>query len=323
MPSVATLLSVLALAWVPAGAAAKASSGSAGCKQTNALSFLAEPLPSELPGALETGVLSRFALFRRQATSADALPPLNAAGSELEGHLSSYYPASIRQLAAAPNGARWFLVPGFLHVAEVPPARCLSGAQRRERPKLVQREQSQRTQPAYCLVEVGGSESGAEGDCSLFSEVAGSSAAFASSLSEGAVAVLVPDGVASVRVSYAHVPPLLLPVSENGYVLETPSAVRAEQHRLGKKVEHRLAPLLKTKHPSKKLAVKILAKLLRAVFTIAAETAPTRIEWLSATGSIVQTTRRPHEVVRSSAGSAAGASSALESLSELAIRPAR
>jgi hypothetical protein len=319
----AIVLSALGVLGVPAGAAAKAPSRAQQCKQvTTILGAGSEAIPAELPGAPEAAVLDQYALLRRQAATSDALPPLNLAGSQLQGRLASYYPASIRQIASMPNGARWFLIPGFLHVAEVPPAACLPSALRKQRSTLVQREQARRTQPAYCLVEVGGSEAGSEGECGLFSEVGDSTSVFASGFSEQAVAGLVPDGVASVRVSYRHVPPVLLSVSEDGYVLNTPAAVQAEQHRLEKQVERRLAPQLKSKHLDKKRALKLFARILKAVVTISTETAPTKVEWLGSTGAVLRTTPRPRQIV-GPLESSSTAGGLLAATSELAIRTAR
>lgn len=314
------VLMALGALGVPAGAAAKSSPKMSGCASSVSILGLGSESapPVELPGAPEAAVLDRFGVLSRPATAGDELPPLSFAGIQLEGELASYYPTYIRQVAAMANGTRWFIVPGFLHVTPVPPARCLSRSERRERPKLVEQERDQRTQTGYCLVQVGGAdEGGRESECGLFSQAGQSLGVFSSGLLEQPVPELVPDEVAQVRVSYMHAPPLLLNVSEDVYVLSSPASVVAERDRLERRLQHLLP---KSKHPSKAQVRKALKRLVKGVLEILVKTGPTKVQWLSRAGAVLLSVPRPRDFLSTPGGSGSGGLSGLLGASESAVR---
>lgn len=286
LPALAVLIGLA----IPSGAAAKTIDLTASCSRVVIVGSDAESVPVELPGAPESAVLGQFSVLRRPALASDELPPLNPAGSELEGELTSYYPSYIRQLADTPNGARWFLVPGLLRVSEVPPARCLPASLRKERRKLVEQQSARRTQPAYCLVQVGGVEAGRGTECGLFSEVSNSLGIFSSGLDEQPIPALVPDGVAAVRVSYEQGVSVTVAVSENGYLLSTPPAVAAERRKLENRLNRSLPK--SSKHLSKAQTIKALKRIIKGILSIAARTDPTELQWLNAAGVVIRTVSR-------------------------------
>jgi hypothetical protein len=278
------LLVLVALAALPLPAAAKSSSR---CHHGPVVA-LGEIAPVELNGELEAPVLASYGVLRRASLPGDALPPLNPAGSALENELRSYYPSEIRLPAALPDGRRFFLVPGFLESTEVPPARCLPSVLKGQRPQLVEEEHRRATQAGYCLLEIGGPTGTSGGECSLFSEP--SQRPFMQLLSSETFPVLVPDGVASVRILYPGGRTITDTVTENVYLMTPPRQLIIEQERRLKRFTKRLKA---SGHSNEAAIRRRIAVILQQLDAIAKRTDPTAIEWLGADSAVIRKIPRP------------------------------
>jgi hypothetical protein len=243
----------------------------------------------ELSIPLAPAILSRFAIFRRSVLPSDEPPSLKSVGGELgrelskDYDLSGYYPAYVRQLTRLPDGERYFVVPAFARPEAVPPAHCLpAGVQRRE---LVEQQHRRLVEPIYCIIKVGGDRNAPSPGCEPFAEINESVRVFqASDFTREQTIGLVPDGVASVWVSYPSISPFVVPVSESSFVLTPPPSPL------------RLAADLKRLEP--RLIDRHLTKARRRSVTLQwdktfAETTPTRIEWLDGFGRLVRTISAP------------------------------
>jgi hypothetical protein len=291
--SAGALFATLALACAAAGAAqpAVAAKQPAACRGSKL--FGPEDLqpPAELPGALEATVLASYAVFNRPQVASDQLPPVNSTGLSLEFRISSYYPGEIRQLLALPDGHRYMAIPGFLRTSQVPPAICLPKQLRKYRPKLVEEETRRRTEPAYCVVELGSKHIFSGVECTLFSEAASSESVFTAGPGSETVVAMVPNGVSSVRVVYPSGPALTAAVSENAYMVSVPAAILREQRKLSRELNK--IPLAKhPTHAQRRKAEKAFAKIFHR---LERETEPLRVEWLAPGGAVLRTTNRPHE----------------------------
>jgi hypothetical protein len=246
-----------------------------------------------VPRALESppneSVTARFAVFRRSSRPSDDPPPSALVGGKLASQLSadyelaSYYPAFVRQLdAALPGGRDYYVLPGYAKPERVPAADCL-GRHGAERARLLEQQQRRLSEPIYCFIEAPpGNE--AVG-CEPFAAAGESRMVFlASDYLRKPLVELVPDGVASVRVTFPGSAPVLAPVRENAFAFvppATPSAVSAILARFGGKA------LREPKQWNEALA----------------KTRPTGVEWLSSAGGVIRAIRRPAGVAATGIGS--------------------
>jgi hypothetical protein len=237
----------------------------------------AELPPAQLPGALEAPVLAGYAVFARAQLPSDLLPPVNTAGVSLEFRMASYYAGEIRQLMVLPNGRRYLAVPGFLRTFIVPPAICLPKQVRKYRAELVKEETRRRTQPAYCVVEVGSGRGGFDGgDCALFGEVPQEQALFSAGFGPGSrtTVSIVPNGVSAVRVVYPHGPTVTAPVRENAFMLDVPVSIQHKQRKVQRQLERVPFP----KHPSRAQRHALQTVFARLERRLQAETEPLRVD---------------------------------------------
>jgi hypothetical protein len=286
---VALLLSALVLA--PA-ALAKTPKLSASCETSGgsitALIEAGESVPAELTSPLEAGIPSSFAVLRRAALPSDQIPALSPVGGEVDGDLVSYYPGYVRQLKVLPDGSRYFLIPGFAKPKSVPPGACLPASQRRDRPALVEQEHKLAVEPVYCIVATGHESSGTQ--CEPFAAIEQSPRVFTPRLSEAPTVELIPDGVASVRITYLTGASVLAPVYENEYSFAIPTAVRAGADKHLKKVLRRLE---KAKPTTKAQKRRVLDKFLLALAKTGVEVEPRKVEWLDSSGGLLHSITPP------------------------------
>jgi hypothetical protein len=278
------MLAPAALAETPKQIAACETSG----ESITALIEAEESVPTELSSPLEAGILSRFAVLRRVALASDQIPALSPVGGEIDGELVSYYPGYVRQLKVLPNGSRYFMIPGFAKSGSVPPARCLPASERRDRPALVEQEHKLATEPVYCIVEIGHESGGNQ--CEPFAEIEQSPRVFVPSLSEAPIVELIPDGVASVRITYLGGSSLLAPVDENEYSFTMPAAVRA---RAKKRFTKDLRRLTRAKHKTKAQKRRVLEELLAVLDKTLVEARPRKVEWLGSAGELLHSSTPP------------------------------
>lgn len=287
---VAMFSALFALSW-SATASAKTSTKTACALVELEQLFGGETTPAELTTPLEEGIVTQFAVLRRAAGPGDLAPALSPLSGELDSELSGYYASDVRVLGALPNGTRFYLVPGLVKPLQIPPRRCLPASQRNKRAQLVEAQSKRALQPVYCIGQVGGRETESSSDCVAFDEIEHSSRPFVAGLNEEPTAELVPDGVASVRISYSAAPAIVAAVSENAYLFAPPPALlSAAKHALVKVGQQ----LTRESKAGKAQRARRLLKLLEAVL---GKVEPTRVEWLGAAGAVLRTTPRPHSVL--------------------------
>jgi hypothetical protein len=228
-----------------------------------------------VPGSLPTGVIGRFAVLRRAPMSGDS-PPADAL--RLAG-LSVYDPSRVRLLATT-TGHSLYLIPGRFP-RQVFTARCrvaLARLPADQRAFLtanlaVQRLEGFNGALVLCLVEVDRQPIGP----SISNEVgcetaAGRFPAFDVDLDDGPrLLALAPDGVAEVRITFAHTTRDLLPVASNLFAAAHPP---------------RLPPLLTTRE------LRSLADAEGAVRRLL----PLRTSWTNSLGRTSVSFRRPHDL---------------------------
>ena len=283
----AVALALLALALLAPGGAVAAKKKTS-CSSGGIFEGLGESkLPDELEGSLEAPVLAQYGIFRRAQTSSDLLPPINPAAEAIGRRLSGYYPSEIRQIAALPNGARYYLVPGLPHVPKVGRPECVP----KEVLKLIEKERAKATEPDYCVVATGVGSPLASSECNSFGEVATENQVFGL-FGEGPAALLLPDGVASVRIVGPGSRTETIAASEDAYVYTPPATLEKEEEALFRK----LFKPPTSKHSTKAQQRRTAQRALRVFAEIVARTRPSRIEWLGPTGLLVKTIKRPADV---------------------------
>ena len=245
------------------------------------------PVPKELSTPLEATILSSFAIFRRPALPDDEPPELSPGGLRRELYkdyeLASYYPAYVRQLTGL-TGRRYFVIPAFGQPEAVPPAHCFRAGVRHE---LVEQEHRRSVEPVYCIIEAGATRQAPVPGCEPFAQVNESYRAFQVSdfLGGEPTIELVPDGVASVRITYQATAPIIAHVSENAFLLTPPPTPNTPLDTELKQLRHRQ----RGKHISGAERRRITIEYNNA-FT---GTYPTSIEWLDSTGGLVRALSPP------------------------------
>lgn len=220
---------------------------------------------------------------------------LSAAGNELDDQLSSYFPGYVRRVAELSDGSRFFVIPALVKAEAIPPARCLPKSLRSLRPKLVEEQRKRAAEPVYCTVKVGG-HSRIEGpDCVPFGEVDQSPSVFVSGFTGGPTAELVPDGVASVRIAYRSVAPIVDRVSENAFVLTPPKALTRRVGEVLKKIIPSPvgAHSRKAKHLTKAQKRRLQKAVEKALEDALLQAEPTRVEWLDGSGALLRSIKPP------------------------------
>jgi hypothetical protein len=275
------LLVLVALALVPQGAAAKSNSS---CKNAGPVSSPRQ-FPVELSGSIEAPVLSSYGVLRRAQTPGDLLPALNSGATEVEGELSGFYPSEIRQLARLPSGQRFFLVPGLPRPLHVTHPSCFPASVR----KVFEEQEKKATEPRYCIVETPSRETFAGDECGPFADAQKSASLFNLFNEGGTIALLVPDGVARVRISGPGTRVVSAPASENAYLFTpSPADVRLAAHLFrGLFRAHQPA------HPNKAQRRRAERRFVRTLREVATRTEPSKVEWLDATGKVLKTARHP------------------------------
>lgn len=251
--------------------------------------FGPQPSPARsLATTLDGAILSRFAVFRRSALPSDEISGLKPGGGGLGRdlsrfyELSSYYPAYVRQLTRLADGRRYFVVPAYGRSESVPPAHCFPASVRRA---LVEEQRRRLVEPLDCIVAVEHNEVTAFGACEPFAAIDEGGRVFHSdSLSRQPVVELVPDGVASVRITYREAPAITLSAIDNAFVFTPPP------------LTPRIAVELKRLEPSVVGARVSRAQRDRSTVQwnkVVNETNPTRLEWLDGAGRVVRAITAP------------------------------
>lgn len=237
------------------------------------------PAPTELVGSLQPGLLSTFGIFRRGAQATDE-PRLASRGLAQElrkdYELAGYFPALVRRLAQLSGGREYFVVPAFARPEAVLPARCsLASTHRQE----VAEQQRRRTDPVACFIELGERRAAPAPGCEPFVQVDQQLRAFGVSDFVRRPAIeMVPDGVASVRVSYRDVTPFSVPVSENAFYLVPPPA---PHNSVSARMKSLLPGVLSSNTARRDRSTAEWNRTF--VYTL-----PTKIEWLDQGGGVVR-----------------------------------
>jgi len=262
--------------------------------------------PQSLTTPLDATILAQFELFRRPALPSDTPPTRGLAGGKLARELSqdytlaSYYPAYVRQLTVQSGGRRYYVVPAFGRREALPPAGCVSAGARRE---LVAQQQRRSVEPVYCIIEVGGQVDQPVG-CKPFAAIDQYAEIFQSGAFGGeSIVDLVPDSVASVRISYRARALIVMSVSDNAILFTPPSPsprLTADQNLLSRLQVggycYRRSP-----HARWQCTYTRRTKAQRLQYTktmtdyrqVVAASDPTKIEWLAATGGLISTINPP------------------------------
>lgn len=242
------------------------------------------PAPTELASSLDPGLVATFGVFRRSAQPSDE-PSLAGGGlaeqlrSDYE--LAAYFPALVRRLARLPGGREYFVIPAFARPEAVPPARCSSASTHRQ---LVTEQQRRKTDPVACFIESGESRAAPAPGCEPVTQVDQQLRAFGVSDFVRTPAIeMVPDGVASVRVSYRDVTPFSVPVNENAFYLVPPPTPHNS-------VSARMKSLLPRISRSNTAQRDRAGAEWNRTFVY---TLPTKIEWLDKGGAVVRVLTPP------------------------------
>jgi hypothetical protein len=157
----------------------------------------------------------------------------------------------------------------------------------RERCALVEEQHRRLVEPVDCIIEVGGSENAPPQGCEPFAAIGEAGRVFQPDLYKEPIVELVPDGVASVRISYRETPTIVVAVSENAFLFTPPPPtprVEAELKRL-----ERLEPAIALDAPTTAQRRRITLRWDKTV----GKTEPTRIEWLDSAGQLVRSLSPP------------------------------
>lgn len=245
------------------------------------------PAPKERSTPLESTILSSFAIFRRPALRSDEPAGFATGGLRRELYkdyeLSSYYPAYVRHLTGL-AGRRYFVIPAFGRPEAVPPAHCFRAGVRHE---LVEQERRRSVEPVYCVIEGGSNRQAPVPGCEPFAQVDEGARAFRVSdfLGGKPTIELVPDGVASVRVTYRAAAPVIAHVSENAFLLTPPPTPDTP-------LDAELTRLLQSQRGKHVSGAE--QRRLTIEYNIAfTGTYPTRIEWLDSAGRLVRALNPP------------------------------
>jgi hypothetical protein len=258
--------------------------------------------PRPLTTPLDATILARFELFRRPALPGDAPPARGLAGGTLARELTqdytlaSYYPAYLRELTVRSGGRRYYVVPAFGRREALPPAGCVSAGARRE---LAAQQRRRSVEPVVCIVEAGGQVDQPVG-CEPFAAIDQYTEIFQSGDSSGdPIISLVPDGVASVRISYRVRAPIVVPVSDNAILFTPPPPshrLTADQDLLSRlqvgEYCYRTSPHAHWQCRSTRRTTAErtqYTKTLADYRQVVAASDPTTVEWLDASGGVIRT----------------------------------
>jgi hypothetical protein len=264
-----------------------------------------ESEPKELPGAPEPAALGRFGVLRRAAVLADQLPPLNQLGPRLGFELNSYYSGYIRQLLELPNGSRYFLIPGIKRVPDLPPERCL--------PTRLRHLRQPKAETVYCVSGIGSNvRQLPSAGCQTLAEIETGGDLADPYFSSSFQVDLVPDGVATVRLTYRDGATITAPVSENAFTFTPPrppvARAKAALKRLDRVFELEVKSRHTLTHHAKRQLQRyerVASKLLQRALS---ELPPKQVQWLDANGHVLRsfTPRRDRNSVLVTIGSIVG-----------------
>src|ERR1700683_3738747 len=268
--------------------AGTATAMSPSCIPTASRLFRPQPaLPQQLSTPLDATILSSFAIFRRSALPGDELSGLKPGGDGLGRELSKvyelsgYYPAYVRQLTRLPDGRRYFVIPAYGRPEAVVSAHCLAAGEH-ERRTLVEEKHRRLVEPVDCIIEVGGSQNVPPRGCEPFAAIGEAGRVFQPDLYKEPIIELVPDCVASVRISYREMPTIIVAVGENAFLFTPPPLTPRVEAKLKRMI--RLERTIVTRHPTTAQRRRNTLQWDKTVD----ETEPTRIEWLDSTGRMVR-----------------------------------
>ena len=244
------------------------------------LDLAVSPPAVELSTPLAPALLSSFEIFRARRPPAAALPGVLDRTLSRYYELSGFYPAYVRQLARLPSGRRYLVIPAFGAPQAVPPAHCLPAAQRHTD---LEQQHRRAVEPVYCILEVAGRTILPTG-CEPFAAIDEGGGLFeASDFTEEPLVELVPDGVASLRITYRGGSSIVVPVHANALVSRPPlsARLRAELSRL----------LLESQDRHLTGAQRL--DITRRYDGALAEANPVKLEWLDAAGRVLRAISAP------------------------------
>jgi hypothetical protein len=278
-------MAVAMLLGVVAGAAFGASPPRrSGC---NNLTFVSTP-PVSNDAAPPADAVAELSLLRRAPDAADQLPQINDLALQLSGQLTTYDPAYTRAVATLADGRRLFVIVGTRFLPPLPPPSCLPKKDRAQLLKAI-KLRNRYGGPGFCVVATGGAPSEpaqcdsfkqlAQGDTLLDLDPLPTSNGYRPRLLGG----LLPDGVATVRVSYRRSPPVTSTATGNFFSFREPRV----PGRLQRELKRLVAPRPSARRPPT-LTKQQSALLGRLERQIAAFVNPTRIAWIDSNGRLIK-----------------------------------
>ena len=243
--------------------------------------------PKELSTAVPAVISSNFAIFRRPTLRSDK-PFAGSTDHELarelykDYELASFYPAYVRQLRTPLAGRRYFVIPAYGRPEAVPPAHCMTAAERRE---LLAQQHRRSIEPVYCIIEIGGDKNASPPGCEPFAAIDEGGGLFQPGSPSGKpILELVPDGVATVRIVYSTRDRIVVRARANVLWFTPPPLASRVQADL-KQLERKLVDM----HVSQTQRRRTTQLWNMAV----AESAATKVEWLDNAGRTIRTISTP------------------------------
>jgi hypothetical protein len=244
--------------------------------------------PAPLSTPLDPNVVAMYDVLRRPAGPQDSPPLLNSLGPELTGQLRGYYAAYVRRLAGDPDGEGYFLIPGLTVSFKFPPARCVSKRLRRKLPRLIAERRAREQEPIYCIVTprrqpyLGYSSPTA--DCEPFTAVTSGTDYTVHEASSSKVIQLVPDGVATVHLSYRGGEAIEAAVSDNAFSYKPPHGPIKQARKEVRRIFQALS-----RHLSRRQGKRLERKAFKTLTRVLAELEPTLVQWLGPHGEVLRT----------------------------------
>jgi hypothetical protein len=232
-----------------------------------------------------------FGVLRRPAGSEDSLPFKKAFREALAFQLRSYYPNSVRLLVKE-HGERYLLVLGFRRGFPIPPARCLPKDIQSIRPRLVAEEQKREHELVYCIVNP--TDEFYEGiNCQSLSELERGEQFVTFVVSKSEHIDLIPDRVATVRLSYIDGTVLSTSImNENVLTFTTPQDV-LKQARANESRAEKAFKALRRGHLDKRQRMRAEHDFAELAKRVRLELTPKTIEWYDSAGHLINTMNPP------------------------------
>lgn len=175
-------------------------------------------------------------------------------------------------------GGHYFIVPAYERPGPVIPPNCHPATLRRT---LIAERDRRLSELVYCVVRTSGVHYRFVGRCQPFADIEKNYPIFTAERSVNqreSVVGLVPDDVATIRISYRETAPVLVGVKNNAYLF-TPPPVGSEMRAKMDKI--------KREYRRMRLSLRQQNALARRWNKVAREAEPVKVEWLGRSGKVI------------------------------------